>query len=263
VRAELRRNVAETGSSLAWLLRGHAAADPDEAIAAFNRVQDPARRFEAEQGLALVHWRRKDYARATEFYERALARESAPAVLFNAGQVRADAGDDRGAVRYFVRAQQADPRLTAVYPALVAAYRRLGDEASASALGPAFLAAATRARVEQHDRVARRFLAEGKTAEASEELAAALKLDPRNVTALTTLAYVRMVERRFDEATRAARDALAVDSRHAAAHRALAQIARARGDEPSARQHWQAFARLAPRTYEAWQVREALSAPAR
>ena len=45
--------------------------------------------------------------------------------------------------------------------------------------------------------------------------------------------------------------------------RALAHIARARGDEPAARRHLQAFARLAPRTYEAWQVREAMGRSAR
>ena len=259
VRAELSRNVAETRSSLGLLLLGHATADPDQAIATFARVQDPARRFEAEQAIALTYWRRKDFARATEYYDRALSRQPAAATLYSAGQVRAEAGDDRGAVRYLTRAQRTDPGLAPVYPVLIAAYRRLGDESAASALGPAFLEAATRARVEQHERAARRLLAENRTAAAGEELAAALKLDARSVTALTTLGYVRMVEGRFDEAARAEEAALAVDPRHAGAHLALAQIARARGDEPAARRHLEAFAKLSPRSYDAWQVREAFA----
>jgi tetratricopeptide (TPR) repeat protein len=258
-RAELSRNVAETGSSLGLLLLGQATADPDQAIATLARVQDPARRFEADQATALVHWRRKDFARATESYDRALAREPSAVVLYSAGQVRAEAGDDRGAVRYLTRAQRLDPALAPVYPALIAAHRRLGDEGAAAALGPAFLQAATRTRVEQHERAARRLLAENRAAEAGEELAAALKLDPRSVTALTTLGYVRMVERRFDEAVGAEEAALAVDPRHAGAHRALAEIARARGDEPAVRRHLEAFARLSPRSYDAWQIREALA----
>jgi tetratricopeptide (TPR) repeat protein len=141
----------------------------------------------------------------------------------------------------------------------MAAYRRLGDEGAAAALGPAFLQAATRARVEQHERTARRLLAENRTAEAGEELSAALKLDPRSVAALTTLGYVRMVERRFDEAARAEEAALAVDPRHARAHWALAHIAHARGDEPAVRRHLEAFAKLLPRSYDAWQVRETLA----
>ena len=259
VRAELSRNVAQTRSSLGLLLLGHATADPDQAIATFALVQDPARRFEADQAIALTSWRRKDFARATEYYDRALSRQPTAATLYSAGQVRAEAGDDRGAVRYLTRAQRLDPGLARVYPALMDAYRRLGDETAATALGPAFLQAATRARVEQHERAARQLLAQGRTAEAGEELAAALKLDPRSVTVLTTLGYVRMVERRFDEAVRAEEAALAVDPRHAGAHRALAEIARARGDEPAHRRHLEAFARLSPRSYDAWQIREALA----
>lgn len=258
VRAELRRNVADTGSSLGLLLLGHATTDPDQAIATFERIRDPARRFEADQAIALVSWRRKDVTRATDHFERALAVEAAASVLYNAGLMLSEAGDDRGAVRYLARAQRADPGLVQVYPALIAAYRRLGDEAAARDLGPSFLAAATRSRVEQHVRGARRLLAEGRTGEAAAELEAALALDPRHADALASLGYVRLAERRFDEAVQAAEAALASDPRHARAHWALAHVARARGDEPAARRHLQAFARLAPRTYDAWQVRQAL-----
>src|SRR5207244_10667542 len=113
------------------------------------RVRDPARRVGAYQAAALACWRRKDLARATAFYERALALEAAPPVLYNAGLVRAEAGDDRGAVGYLARAQRLDPSLPQVYPALIAAYHRLGDEGAARELGPAFLTAATRTRVAQ------------------------------------------------------------------------------------------------------------------
>ncbi|HEU4367474.1 MAG TPA: hypothetical protein VFV05_04490 [Methylomirabilota bacterium] len=259
VRAELHRNVAETGSSLGLLLLGHATADLDQAITTFARVRDPARRFEADQATALAFRRKKDFARATEYYERALAREANALVLYNAGLARAEAGDDRGAVRYLTRAQRTDPHLARVYPALIDAYRRLGNEASARDLGPAFLEAATRARVDQHVRAARQRLAEGRTAEASEELSAALKLDSQNATALSTLGSVRMVQQRFDEAVRAQEQALAADPRHANAYWTLAQVARARGDEATARRHLETFARLLPRSYEAWQVREALA----
>jgi tetratricopeptide (TPR) repeat protein len=260
VRAELSRNVAETGSSLGLLLLGHATADADQAIATFARVQDPARRFEADQAIAAAYRRRREFARATEYYERALARDNGAIVLYNAGLVRAEAGDDVGAVRYLSRAQRADPHLADVYPALIAAHRRLGDEDSARGLGPAFLAAATRARVDQHLRNARHLLAGGQMAAAGAEVSAALRLDPRNALALSTLGFVRMAERRFDEAVQAEEQALAVDPRHAHAHWALAHIARARGDEPTARRHLETFARLAPRSYEAWQAREALAA---
>ena len=78
--------------------------------------------------------------------------------------------------------------------------------------------------------------------------------------ALSMLGYVRMVEGRLDEAVRAEESALSADPAHARAHWALAQIARARRDEPQARRHLEAFARLAPRSYDAWRVREELAA---
>jgi tetratricopeptide (TPR) repeat protein len=256
-RAELQRNVAETGSSLGLLLLGEATEDLDAALATLARVRDPARRFQADQAAALACWRRKDYARATEFYERALAVEPAPSILYNAGVLRAEAGDDRGAVRYLARAQRADPALAPVYPALIAAYRRLGDEGSARELGPAFLAAATRARVGQLVGEARRLLSEGRVADADARLAEALRLDARSAEALVMVGYVRIAEGRLDEATRSAEAALAADPRQARAHWALAEVARRRGDAEAERRHREAFARLAPRSYDAWRVREA------
>jgi len=258
-RAELARNVRETGSSLGLLLLGHATPDLEQALATFARVRDPARRFRAHQAAALACWQRKDLARATAFYERALALEAAPPVLYNAGLVRAEAGDDRGAVGYLARAQRLDPSLTQVYPALIAAYHRRGDEGAARELGPAFLTAATRTRVAQQVGEARRLLADGRTADADARLTEALRLDPKSGAALATLGYVRMAERRLDEAAQVERAALAADPGQARAHWALAQLARAQGDEPAARRHFQAFARLAPRSYDAWRIREQLA----
>jgi len=258
-RAELARNVRETGSSLGLLLLGHATADLEQALAIFARVRDPARRFQAYQAAALACWRRKDLARATAFYDRALAIEAAPSLLYNAGLVRVEAHDDRGAVGYLGRARRLDPTLTPVYPALIDAYHRLGDDSAARELGPAFLAAATRTRVAQQVGEARRLLAGGRTGEADARLAEALKLDPKSGSALAALGYVRMAEGRLDEAARVEEAALAADPREARAHWALARLARARGDEPAARRHLQAFARLAPRSYDAWRVREELA----
>ena len=106
---------------------------------------------------------------------------------------------------------------------------------------------------------ARRLLADGRTADADARLTEALRLDPKSGAALAMLGYVRMAERRLDEAAQVEHAALAADPREARAHWALAQLARAQGDEPAARRHFQAFARLAPRSYDAWRIREQLA----
>jgi len=87
-RAELARNVRETGSSLGLLLLGHATPDLEQALATFARVRDPARRFRAHQAAALACWQRKDLARAMLAAQGPGARD---------GVLRARAGAGGGA----------------------------------------------------------------------------------------------------------------------------------------------------------------------
>ncbi len=259
VLADLERNVRETGSSTAWLLAGYMAARPEQAVAAFGVVSDPARRFEAYQGLAAARLQQKDVQGALEAYEQALDEQEAASVLYNAAIAGVQGGDDRRAVKYLERARRVDPFLAPIYPVLAAAYRRLGDEASAQALGPDFLAAATRARVADHVAAAHRLRGEGQGPQADGELEAALRLDPRSAPALTALAFGRLSDNRVDDATRLLQAAVQADPALAAPHFYLAEMARARGDLPAMRTHLVDFIRLSPRSYEAWRARQELA----
>jgi cytochrome c-type biogenesis protein CcmH/NrfG len=62
-----------------------------------------------------------------------------------------------------------------------------------------------------------------------------------------------------DEAARALQAAVEADPRLPAPRFYLAQIARARGDIASMREHLKEFIRLSPRSYEAWRARVELS----
>jgi tetratricopeptide (TPR) repeat protein len=259
VLADLERNVRETGSSTAWLLAGYMAQRPEQAVAAFGLVRDHARLFEAYQGQAAAYVQQKDFQSALAAYEQALRQQEAAPVLYNAALACIQAGDDRRAITYLERARGVDPMLTPVYPVLVAAYRRMGDEPSAQALGPDFLAAATRTRVADHVAAAHRLRSAGQRQQADAELEAALKLDPRNAPALTAVGFGRLYENRVDEASRALQAAVDADGGLAAPRFYLAQIARARGDLASMRVHLTHFIRLSPRSYEAWRARQELA----
>ena len=259
VLAELQRNVRETGSSAAWLLAGYIAPRPEQAVAAFGLVRDPARLFEAYQGQASAHLQQKDVQSAIAAYEQALRVQEAAPVLYNAALACIQAGDDRRAITYLERARRLDPMLTPVYPVLVAAYRRLGDEPSAQALGPDFLAAATRMRVADHVAAAHRLRSAGQKQQAAAELDAALRLDPRSATALTAVGFGRLSDNRVDEAARALQAAVEADPALAPPRFYLAQIARARGDIAAMRGHLKDFIRLSPRSYEAWRARQELA----
>jgi tetratricopeptide (TPR) repeat protein len=259
VLADLERNTRETGSSTAWLLAGYLAPRPEQAAAAFGLVRDPARRFEASQGLAAARLQQKDVTGALAAYEQALDEQEAAPVLYNAALACIQGGDDRGAVKYLERARRIDPLLTPVYPVLAAAYRRLGDEASAQALGSDFLTAATRLRVADHVAAAQRLRSAGQRPQAQAELEAALRLDPRSATALTAVGFGHLADNRLDEAARALQAAVAADPRLAAPRFYLAHLARARGDAAATRTHLQEFIRLSPRSYEAWRARQELA----
>lgn len=259
VLADLERNVRETGSSTAWLLAGYMAARPEQAVAAFGLVRDPARRFEAYQGLAAARLQQKDVQGALEAYEQALGEQQAAPVLYNAALARIQAGDDRGAIKYLERARRVDPLLAPVYPVLVAAYRRLGDEASAQALGPEFLAAATRQRVADHVAAAQRLRSAGQAQQADAELEAAFRLDPKSAPVLSAVGFGHLSENRLEAAATAFHLAIEMDPRLAAPHFYLAHLARARGDASAMRTHLRDFIRLSPRSYEAWRARQELA----
>jgi tetratricopeptide (TPR) repeat protein len=259
VLADLERNVREIGSSTAWLLAGYMAPRPEQAVAAFGLVRDPARLFEAYQGQAAAYLQQKDVQSALAAYEHALSEQAAAPVLYNAALACIQAGDDRRAIKYLERARRIDPMLAPVYPVLVAAYRRLGDESSAQALGPDFLAAATRTRVADHVAAAHRLRRSALKQQADAELEAALRLDPRSAAALTAVGFGRLSENRVEEAARALQAAADADPRLAAPRFYLAQIARARGDIATMRVHLNDFIRLSPRSYEAWRARVELS----
>jgi tetratricopeptide (TPR) repeat protein len=259
VLADLERNVKETGSSTAWLLAGYVAPRPEQAVAAFGLVTEPARRFEAYQGLAAARLQQKDVQGALAAYEQALSEQEAAPVLYNAALACIQAGDDRRAVKYLERARRVDPRLAPVYPVLVAAYRRLGDEASAQALGPEFLTAATRLRVADHVAAGHRLRSAGQRRQAEAELEAALRLDPRSAQALTAVGFGHLADNRVEDAARALAAAVEADPRLAAPRFYLAHMARARGDVSALRSHLADFIRLSPRSYEAWRARQELA----
>src|SRR5262249_45298199 len=118
----------------------------------------------------------------------------------------------------------------------------------------------TRTKLDGHVDAALRLVSAGRTAEADGEVAAALRLDPRSPAALSAQGYVRMAAGRLDEAVQAQQAALAGDPTFARATWALAQVARARGDETGAREPLRSFVKASPRSYEAWQARQELAA---
>jgi tetratricopeptide (TPR) repeat protein len=266
VAAEIARNERDTGSQLARTLAGVLALhrrDWDGALARFAAVHDGPGRLYAVQGEALAAGQTGDVTRALAAYDRLLAQTDDATVAYYAGSVAFAAGRNVDAIRYLERARRRDPALVAVYPTLLEAYRREGDAGSARDLMDAHARAQTRARAREHAARGRALLRTRQGAEAAREFTAALALDAADARAQSGLAYAYVLSGRIDDATAAQHAALELDPRLASAHYGLALLDERRGDTAAARRRYDAFVRLEPRSYAAWQVRQRLFGHAR
>jgi tetratricopeptide (TPR) repeat protein len=262
VEAEIRRNVAATGSSVGHTFLGFAritAGAHDQAIDSFERVQNVGSPWDKYQGLAMAHWRKGDLATAIEYYRAIVSVVPTPVMLYNLGLALAQAGNDREAVDYLERARAADGAFLPVYAALMGASRRLGQTHREGELAQGHATALTLNRAAQHFGKAVRLQETGRPAEAISELQASLRLDPRNAQALSRLGDLYFHQGKLDDAVAQQRRALAIEPQLAMAHYGLGLVHRRRGELADARRHLQEYVRLAPRSHLAWEAREELA----
>lgn len=122
----------------------------------------------------------------------------------------------------------------------------------------AYQQAQRRARAGEHVTRGQALLRERRGPEAAREFTAALALDGSDARAQSALASAYALSGRFEDAAAAQHTALKLDPRLASAHFGLALLDERRGDAVAARRHFDAFVRLEPRSYAAWQVRQRL-----
>jgi tetratricopeptide (TPR) repeat protein len=269
VEAELRRNVADTGSSMGLALLGflyNAAGRHADAVEALRRVRAYPVGWSnlpnAYRGLGFAYERLGQPASALEYYTKAAELDESADVLHSLGVLAARTGDDGRAVPWLERALEKDPNLLAAYPVLIAAYRRAGRPADAGRLEGAFAAAVTRSKAEQYFHRGLRLYLEGKHAEAISAFGASLRLIPRSPAALSNLGFVYFDVGRTEDALTAQRQALEADPGFANAHYGLALIHQRLGDGEQARAHFARYLHLDPRGYWARKAAEALARPA-
>ncbi len=266
IRAELEKNVAETRSARGLTLLGFALLQDgraDAALETFDRVRDPERRLDVLQGQALAWQQKGDGARAILAYERAVAVQEDALTLYGLGAALVGAGRARDAIRPLERARGKNPGLLPVYPLLIDAYRRAGEPEREPDLSQAMAAAMKRAQAAERAGRGLALNREGRLPEAVAELEGAVALDPDSAKIRSDLGFVYLYAGRVEDALREQRAALARSPRLAQARYGLGLALEKRGDGEAARQAFAEYARLEPRSYLAWRLREASAAPAR
>ncbi|MFQ5814583.1 MAG: tetratricopeptide repeat protein, partial [Anaerolineae bacterium] len=265
IEAELRRNIADTQSSIGYTLLGfmyNQVGSHEKAIDTLSRVRDfpiMSNLHNAYRGIAFAYQRLGNMQRAIEYYKKAVRLQINPMILYSIGTAFEKIGNDREAIHYLERALDWDPRLTQVYPPLIRAYRRVGRTDRLQQLEAAHRAALVQGQAEGHFRKGVKFYLEGKYRKAITEFQASLEINPRNTTAHSNLGYLYYDIGLLDKAFAEQKRALEVDPEFANAHYGLALIYRARGEHALARKHFEEYLRLEPRGYWSRQVMEELS----
>jgi len=263
IEAELERNVTRTGSARGRTLLGFTRLQQgrvDAALDLFGSVRDPERRLDVLQGQALA-WRQKgDKARAIEAYERAVAVQEDALTLYGLGAALIESGQAREAIRPLQRAREKSPALLPVYALLIEAYRRAGEPQREGEIAQAAAAATTRAQAAERARNGLGLSQAGRLPEAVAELESASGLDPGNAKIRSDLGFMYLYAGRTEDAVRQQRAALERDPRLAQAHYGLGLALEKSGDGQGARRAFTEYARLEPRSYLAWRLREAPAA---
>ena len=261
---ELKRNVSQTGSARGRTLLGFALLQEgkaDAALEVFGSVRDPERRLDVLQGQALAWQQKGDKARVIETYERAVAVQEDALTLYGLGVALIDAGRPKDAIRPLERAREKNPALLPVYALLIDAYRRTGDSQREREVAQAGAAAVKRTQAADRARNGLGLNSSGRVPEAVAELEAASGLDPDNAKITSDLGFVYLYAGRTDDAVRLQRAALERNPRLAQAHYGLGLALEKSGDGPGGRRELAEYARLEPRSYLAWRLREAWSVP--
>jgi tetratricopeptide (TPR) repeat protein len=262
IETELRRNVAQTGSSIGYTLWGFARLqvhDYDGAIEAFRRAQGYSSVWHASQGLALAYWQKGDLPRAIEYYKALANLSGDPIFLFNIGLALIETGNDREAIPYLERARARDRQFLPIYPLLARTYGRIGESHREQEVIAAQANALTLARATEHLRKAEELHRQGSLDEAVVELKTSLRLNSRSAMALSDLGDVYFQQGLLDDAISQQRAALDVDPKFAKAYYALALTYQRRGEPAAARVHFEQYIHLEPRGYLSWKAREELS----
>jgi tetratricopeptide (TPR) repeat protein len=258
IRAELERNIAQTGSARGRTFLGFALLQEgktDAALDAFRSVRDPERRLDVLQGEAIAWQQKGDKARTVEAYERAVAVQEDALTLYGLGAALIEAGRASDAISPLERARAKNPGLLPVYPLLIEACRRAGQPQREAEIAQAGAAAIRRGQAAERARNGLGLNGAGRLAEAVAELEAASALDPDNAKIRSDLGFVYLFAGRREDAIRQQRAALERDPRLAQAHYGLAQALEKGGDGPGAKREFAEYARLEPRSYLAWRLR--------
>ena len=261
---ELKRNVADTGSSKGYAFLGfvyNESARYREAIDAYSRVRDfqpVSHMIQAYVGIAYAYDQLGNPDEAIRYYKKALTIKKDAALFHFIGKKYIKKQDRKSAVKYLEKALETDRELTSVYPVLAGLYRELGMKDEVRKTLKAYETAATASEGEKHFKNGVRAYSSRQLEVAEMEFKRSIEANPSSPAPYSNLAFIYYETGRFDLAFIYHKKAIALNPDFANSYYGLALIYKKQGDMEMGKKHWEEYLRVEPEGFYSKKAREEL-----
>jgi tetratricopeptide (TPR) repeat protein len=269
---ELRRNIAESGSSKAYAFLGsiyNGIGSYQQAIEAFSHVRvyptEHDHMFDRYTGTGYAYSQLGRLDDALRVYkESANLTEVPDFIYFNIGNIYFRKNDKRNALKYLEKAVELNGNITSAYPLLISLYHDLNRTDDAKRMEERYTHAVRVKSSEEHQNLGMMAFASGRFSVALEELTRAIEINPANPAAYSNLGRVYYNSGLLKQAYEYQQRALEIDPNYAMAYYWLGHIYRTSGNAAMARKCFEEYRRIEPNGYlsrKAKQFIQELSGP--
>ncbi len=253
--SELKRNINETGSSMAYTFLGFIYNDKGmykEAIEALSKVEDypiMSNIYNAYQGLAFAYSKTGEYEKSIKYYKKAFKLKNDAVILHNIGLAYMEMNDNKTCIRYLEKALKMNNRIVSIYPILMSLYQENDDQIKYNEALLMYEQAKKNNMGEEHFQKGLAAYIAKKHNLALEELKRSIEVNRFNPAAYNNIGYIYYDLGLFDRSHMYQKQALDLDPNYANAHYGIALVFLKWNDRGNAIYHFQEYLRIEPKGY--------------
>lgn len=252
---ELRRNISETGSSVAYALLGYLYNETGsykEALDSFSKVRETPELtplLMSYTGRAYAYGKLFESDRSIEYFKKSLQYKKDPTTLYSIGIAYLSKGEKKTAAKYLEEALELNKNLTSAYPMLVNTYKELGRTGDAAKMMKKYDEARVFSEGEESFKKGVAAYVAGMRDVAAVEFKKSIEANPSNPVAHSNLGYVYFDMNMLDKAYEHQKKSIDIDPNYSNAHYGLALIYKKWGNTAMAKEQWKEYLRIEPSGY--------------
>ncbi len=261
---ELKRNIAETGSSKAYALLGllyNKVGRYRDAIEAFSRVQltfPEDHRAQAYSGMGYAYLKLDQLDTALAYYKKSLALAENDALYYEIGTVYLKRDEKKKALSFFEKGLRLHKNIRPIYPLLIGLYRDLDMGDKEAKLQKMYQQQSLVDAGKEHFEKGVKAYFSRKYETAADEFKESIAANPSNPAPYSNLGYIYYDMGEMSLALQYHKRTVEIDPGHANSHYGLALIYMKRGESRLAQRHLREYLRLEPAGYYSRKAKELL-----